>query len=117
MNHPAALICSRCRRSIDTHPADGCLDRWIHEAFFGHAVTADTDNVPPYSTIDAVDALLDAQRWPTKAVLLCRPAGWFVLVDNAALAAADSPALAVCRAALKIPPGGQDRLTVTTPLH
>ena len=107
--------CPRCSRYVDDHPAGNCLDRWVHKAFLGKSWPA-TETPPRYSGNigPAIDQLLDTEKWPDGAKL-SKSGGsrWLVRTDQEVLAEGNGVGLAVCRAALKCPPGGKAKLTAT----
>lgn len=65
-NSIPTATCPFCRCPSSSHEANACLDRWVHEQFLGHTVSAD-ESVPQYSTTlqdGALDPLINARRWP-----------------------------------------------------
>ena len=50
-------VCPRCHEPPDTHPSGDCLNRWVHEAFFGK--TLGPDERPPYYENEGLDDLGD----------------------------------------------------------
>ena len=108
--------CPRCTRDVDDHPAGECLDRWVHRAFLGKSLPA-TETPPRYSGNigPAIDELLDAEKWPDGAQLSKRSdsTSWCVSTGDGVLAEGDGIGLAVCRAAVKCPPGGRTKLIVS----
>ena len=111
--------CPRCTRDVDAHPAGECLDRWVHKAFLGKSLPA-SETPPHYSgnigpDDDTIEELLAADKWPDGATLSKRSGStsWCVSTGDVVLAEGDVNGLAVCRAAVKCPPGGKVKLIVT----
>ena len=116
------MPCTECGREAIVHVAARCLDRWIHTEFLGLALPANPDDVPLYSSVQAgdpaLDALIDARRWPADFRCHVVAGEWTVDSANKRLASERSIALALCRAALTaLPRGGNSQLEIFYRLH
>ena len=112
------MPCPVCNRLPDVHPASACLDAWVHTQFLGAAPPQPPGEIPAYSAAVAGDPILDAviehPGWPDGARCGVHHGAWVVDTDAERLAADNSLALAICRAAVMVPAGGTRRLEVRT---
>jgi hypothetical protein len=116
-------MCPTCGVSAIAHPSSPCLDSWVHTAFLGRALGPE-DEPPPYSTVPAhpsLDDLINAPRWPQSFAVVQTSLGCTVGRKTARsrdyehyeiVSAAENLPLAVCRAAVRIPPNGDSALTI-----